>query len=111
MISDKETKRLHDKATRGLSLTAEEQSQLQNWYSLHDSIENKKLGLTTNEKKSVSLQNQIDTALEQLMTVTKRIQKVTSENQALKREVYLKFYPLAVNDKANKCKDPECSGS
>ena len=40
MISDKAAKRLHDKATRGLSLSAEEQSQLGNWHSFQDSIEN-----------------------------------------------------------------------
>ena len=87
MISDKVAKSLHDKATRGLSLSAEEQSQLGNWYSFQDSIENNKFDLPTNDKTLVALQDQIDKAVTQLMTVTKRIQKVTSENQTLKREI------------------------
>ncbi|MBC8185664.1 hypothetical protein H8E88_31650 [candidate division KSB1 bacterium] len=73
MISDDDAKRLHDKATRGMSLFEKEQSQLENWYAIQDSIENNNLTQKFSAKKSLSLQKQIETILSQLMTVTKRI--------------------------------------
>jgi chromosome segregation ATPase len=87
MISNDLAKRLHDKATRSESLSAEEQAQLENWYALQDKAENKALGLTDTEEKLVTLQAQVDAASDQLMTVAKRIQEITSENESLRREI------------------------
>ena len=87
MISDNLTKQLHDRATRGESLSAEEQTQLENWYAREDNAENKTLGLTAAEKTLATLQVQVDAALAQLMTVVKRIQEVASENESLRREI------------------------
>lgn len=87
MISDNLAKQLHDRATRGESLSAEEQTQLENWYAREDSAESKALGLTATEKTLATLQTQIDTALAQLMTVVQRIQEVASENESLRREI------------------------
>jgi len=50
MISDNLAKQLHDKATRGELLSAEDQAQLENWYALQDNAENKALGLMGPEK-------------------------------------------------------------
>jgi len=87
MISDDIAKSLHDKATRGLPLSVEEQSQLENWYAIQDSIENTKLAQKSDVSNIVSLQKQIDAGLSKLMTITRRIQEVTLENQALRREI------------------------
>jgi hypothetical protein len=85
--ADDFAQQLHDKWTRGESLSAEERAQLKNWYALQDSAESKALGLTAAEKTSATLQAQIDTALARLMEVTKRIQKIAAENETLRGEI------------------------
>lgn len=87
MVSDDIGRSLHDKATRGMSLSAGEQAQLEKWYAIQDSIEKSKLTQCFDDKKSVSLQKQIETTLTKMMTVTKRIQAVTSENEALRQQM------------------------
>ncbi len=87
MISDDFAKQLHDRASRGELLSAEEQAQLEEWYALQDNAETKALGLVAAERALATLQAQIDAALAQLMTVTKRIQEIASENEALRREI------------------------
>lgn len=87
MITDDIAKKLHDRFSRGETLSAEEQKQLHDWYASQDTAESKMLGLTTSEKTVVSLQAQVDAALAQLMTVTKRIQEVASENETLRHEI------------------------
>ena len=87
MISDDLAKQLHDKATRDEPLSAEEQTQLEKWYALQDNAESKALGLTAAEETLATLQAQVDAALAQLMTVTKRIQEIAAENETLRREI------------------------
>ncbi len=87
MISDNIAKKWHDRFSRGGTLSAEEQKQLQDWYAGQDAAEGKMLGLAASEKTVASLQAQVDAALTQLMTVTKRIQEVASENETLRREI------------------------
>jgi len=87
MISDDLAKQLHDKATRDEPLSAEEQTQLEKWYALQDNAESKVLGLTAAEETLATLQAQVDAALAQLMTVTKRIQEIAAENETLRREI------------------------
>lgn len=87
MISDGLAHPLHDKATRGESLSAEELAQLQSWYALQDNAESNVLGLAAAEKTSATLQAHIDATLARLMTVTKRIQEVAAENKALRGEI------------------------
>jgi len=87
MISEDIARKLHDRSSRGETLSAEEQQQLENWYASQDTAESKMLGFTASEKTVTSLQAQVDAALTQLMTVTKRIQEVASENETLRREI------------------------
>lgn len=87
MNPDDIARRLHDRSSRGETLSAEEQKQLHDWYASQDTAESKTLGLTATEKTVASLQSQVDAALAQLMTVTKRIQEVASENDTLRREI------------------------
>jgi len=87
MIADDLAQQLHDKATRGESLSAKELAQLENWYALQDSAESDVLGLTATEKTTATLQAHIDAAIAQLMKVTKRIQEIAAENEALRREI------------------------
>ena len=85
MVSDDLGRQLHDRATRGELLSAEEQPLLKNWYALQDSAESDALNL--NKDTLATLQTQVEEALTQLTIVTKRIQEVASENKALKREI------------------------
>lgn len=87
MISEDIAKKLHDRFSRGETLSAEEQEQLQDWYASQDTAESRTLGLSASEKTVASLQSQVDAALAQLMTVTKRIQEVASENETLRHEI------------------------
>ena len=87
MISDIIAKKLHDRLSRGETLAAEEQMQLQEWYTRQDSAESAMLGLATRETTVESLKAQVDATLTQLMTVTRRIQEVASENETLRREI------------------------
>ena len=87
MISDEIARKLHDRVSRGETLTAEEQKQLQGWYASQDNAESQMLGLLGSDKTVTSLQTQIDATLAQLMTVTKRIQEVASENETLRHEI------------------------
>jgi hypothetical protein len=82
MISEDFAKELHDRSTRGESLSPEEQAQLESWYALQDEI-----GATAAEKTKATMQAQIETTLKQLMVVTRRIQEVASENEALRQEI------------------------
>lgn len=87
MITDKIAKQLHDRATRGESLTPEERTQLENWYMLQDQNESEQLGLSKPDTPNANLQTQIKNALSQLDGITKRIREVTSENEVLRREI------------------------
>jgi len=87
MISDDLAKQLHDRVTLGELLSTEEEARLENWYALQDRAENEALGLSDTERKLETLQAQVDAALAQLITVTKRIQEVASENESLRREI------------------------
>ncbi len=87
MASDEIAKQLHDKATRGQTLTTKERRQLKNWYASQDSVESKALSLPSGERNLAALRIQVDAALAQLITVTRRIQATASENDALRREI------------------------
>lgn len=87
MSDDNLAKQLHDKFTRGESLSAEEYLLLESWYTTQDSAENAALGLVKDAEIVSSLQSQIESALAQLTIVTTRIQDIASENKALRDEV------------------------
>lgn len=88
MISDDLGKVLHDKATRGMTLSAEEQAQLQSWYDEQDAEEAAMYAAVPEEVTGVArLQAQIDMTLTQLMSMTRRIHEVMLENKALRQEI------------------------
>jgi hypothetical protein len=81
MPSEDVVKQLHDKATRGASLTGEEQAQLEAWYAEQDQAESEGLGLTHVSPRLAPLQAQVET------TLTQRIQELTAQNETLRREI------------------------
>lgn len=87
MISDDLGQVLHDRSTRGETLSAEEQLLLERWYEAQDKLESQLLALTPDEKALANLQSQIEGALTQLISLTNRIQQVASENELLRQEI------------------------
>ena len=98
MSLDELAQQLHDKATRGLALSAEEQAQLDAWYTTQDQQEHAVLGPVGISPRLTTLHTQVETALAQLLTVTQRIQELTVHNKALRREIAVlqRQLPLAV---------------
>src|SRR5688500_18943608 len=78
---------LHDKATRGEYLTSEEQRELEERYVQEDGIEAVVLDVTARDEVDTALQRQIDASLDQLQIVTRQIQEVSIENDAVRREI------------------------
>jgi len=77
---------LHNRATRGETLSPEEQAQLEEWYAAQDRAEADDLSLTEPAETIAALQAQIASALEQVVTVARQMQKTNDENQVLRRE-------------------------
>jgi septal ring factor EnvC (AmiA/AmiB activator) len=98
MVSDELGKQLHDRATRGEALSPEEQAQLKDWYATQDRAEADQLGFTATAETVDLLQAQIDSAVAQLATITRRIQEIATENKALRREIAALGRQLAQQD-------------
>lgn len=86
MINDEEGKALHDRASRGERLSDVELRQLEKWYAYRDRLELESIQLPTNHTVISSLQAQIGTALDELVKLTNRIQRLTAENKQLRKE-------------------------
>ncbi|SRR5712692_6689284 len=87
MSLDELAKQLHDKATRSLALSAEEQAQLEAWYTEQDQRERVVFGPMASSQRLATLHTQVETALAQLLTVTQRIQELTVHNETLRRDI------------------------
>ena len=87
MISNEFAEKLHDKVTRGELISEKEQLQLEEWYAYQDKAEANLYVLNSGTEHLASLKTQVETALSQLMAVTKRIQKIASENETLRNEI------------------------
>ena len=87
MSLDELAQQLHDKVTRGLALSAEEQARLEAWYTEQDWQERAVLGPTGSSQRLATLHTQVEMALAQLLTVTQRIQELTVHNETLRREI------------------------
>ena len=86
MNNDSGAQRLHDRATRGEALTAEEQAELERWYAHQDSAEAMLLDVPPSIHQNGGLQRQVQAALDQLRVATERIQALSTENDAVRRE-------------------------
>jgi hypothetical protein len=87
MSLEERVRHLHDTVTRGGSLSAEEQAQLDAWYAEQDQQEGAVLGPAGASPRLSVLHTQVETALAQLLTVTQRIQTLTAQNDTLRREI------------------------
>ncbi|NJN96093.1 MAG: hypothetical protein HC875_19305 [Anaerolineales bacterium] len=87
-MSNELEKQLHDRFTRGETLTEAEQMRLEEWYVAQDQAELSELNSATIGNSITILQTQVDSALTQLAVITKRIQEIAVENEALRQEVF-----------------------
>src|SRR5206468_11907220 len=87
MTNDYLGQSLHDRATRGLPLTSEEQAQLQQWYRRQDGEEADILAQAPAPEDLAKLRQQVDTAVAQLLGATQRVQKLVGENDTLKQVI------------------------
>ncbi len=87
MSTEKPAAQLHDKATRGIPLSADEQTEVDAWYAEQDRAEGQLLGQTNTSKPLVDLHIQLEQALTQLLKTAQQIQELTAQNDALRREI------------------------
>lgn len=83
-MKDEEALRLHDRASRGEDLTAEESLQLEAWYSAQDAAEARELG---SENNPFSFFSRIQETLDGVAETARRIQQTMKENDSLRREI------------------------
>jgi len=86
-MSDQSNLKLHDKATRGVILTPEEEQQLEAWYAAQDIAEYETIQVTISRSRNETLMAQIDTITQRLPIVTRNIDKIARENAMLRREI------------------------
>ncbi len=76
---------LHDRATRGETLSPQEQKQLDAWYAAMDRAEIADLGLGE-ETGDEPLVARIDATLAEIAKVTQRIRDLDTQTRTLRRE-------------------------
>lgn len=87
MIPDEMGQKLHDRATRGVTLTAEEQELLRCWYAHHDQEEMAQLSATPAPSRLGDLQSRVQQATAQVVVQAQRIEALTAENAELHQEI------------------------
>lgn len=80
-------KQLHDRATRGHTLTADEQAQLDAWYAAQDAAEAATLGVATLPDDLRDLQAGVEQAIARILSTSRQIQELTAQNTRLRSEI------------------------
>lgn len=87
MIPEEIGQKLHDRATRGEALTAEELDQLRHLYSYHDEEELAQLNAAPVPNLLIDLQVRVQQATTQVVVQAHRIEALTAENAQLRQEI------------------------
>jgi hypothetical protein len=89
--------RLHDRATRGIPLSAEEQADLIAWYGEQDQVERDMLRHGDSSGEASTLQAELDAVLIQLAASSERVREVSAQNDEIRREIAAlrRLLPLA----------------
>lgn len=85
-MSVNELKVLHDRATRGETLSADEQIRLAAWYDAEDNLERDALGQNPVSDFADDLRKKTGEALARLSVATERTRGLTAQNEALRQE-------------------------
>lgn len=87
MTDDASAQLLHDKATRGGTLTEAEKETLEAWYARQDAEEAAQLAVHPVPSPTLTvLRAEVSAAASQLNEVTQRIQAQSDENEKLRQE-------------------------
>ncbi|MEM8637827.1 MAG: hypothetical protein AAGG51_03280 [Cyanobacteria bacterium P01_G01_bin.54] len=86
MIPDPIGQALHDRFTRGQTLTPAEQTQLDAWYAQQDAAEAELLTIPPIANDLDLLQERINQTFTQLQILSQRIQTLATENAAIRQE-------------------------
>lgn len=78
---------LHDKATHGEPLTAEEEIALAAWYARQDQEEDTLLTSSRSSDTAEALQAEIENALTNLQVTAQQVREQLNENEALRRDI------------------------
>jgi hypothetical protein len=78
---------LHDKATRGLELTEQEQAELDAWYTAEDAAEQQLFGASAATPPLAAIQAQVAGAVAQLQVATQRVEELMHSNATLRDEI------------------------
>jgi hypothetical protein len=78
---------LHERLSRGAVLSADERAQLEQWYARQDQEEDAALTRAQASPALDRLRGQVADATAQLQVVAQRIQTLSSENEAVRREI------------------------
>ena len=87
MVTDQAGQQLHDRATRGQPLSADERSQLREWYAQKEREEADMLAATKPAKDLPALRAQVHAAVAELVQLSQRLQSVEAENDELRQEI------------------------
>ena len=87
MIPDEIGQKLHDRATRGETLTTEEQDRLQRWYAHLDLAEAAQLSAAPVPDRLADLQSRVQQVTTQVVEQAQRIEALTAENAQLREEI------------------------
>jgi hypothetical protein len=85
--AEERARRLHDRATRGLALSAAERAELDAWYAEQDEAERLLLNMSASEASAPVLQAQVNEALIRLRAAAEQVQELAAQNEALRGEV------------------------
>ncbi|MGV0025002.1 hypothetical protein [Phormidesmis priestleyi] len=85
MINDDFAIHLHDKSTRGIVLSEQERTQLEQWYTVQDEMESAMLSGNQTPQTLQALQTQVDTTIAHIFTVTQKIQNLSAENEVRRK--------------------------
>lgn len=79
-------KALHERATRGETLSADEQARLNAWDAAEDKLESEAFGQHPTSDFADDLREKIAEALARLSVATQQAQNLTAQNEVLRQE-------------------------
>lgn len=86
MNLEEQAKQLHDRATRGETLSPAEQMVLQNWYDELDREEDLLINKNTNDSDVEGLREQLGELLTELARTASENERIARQNEIIRRE-------------------------
>jgi cell division septum initiation protein DivIVA len=87
--ADASARQLHDRATRGDTLTEAERASLTAWYERQDAVEEAQIASSTPRAEATlrHLRDEVEAASARMLMVTQDVQMLIAENEALRQEI------------------------